>query len=49
MRVWIGIGARRASVSVIVQPFTWRWSLRDTHSLLREFYVGPVTLQFWRG
>jgi hypothetical protein len=48
MRLWLGIGIRRISALIIVQPFTWRWSLANTPTLVRELYLGPVTLQFWR-
>ncbi len=47
MRVWFGIGNRKASISLIIQPLRWQWSYGSGGGLMREVYAGPFTLQWW--
>ncbi len=48
-RLWFGIGARRLGVTVLFYPLRWGWCLSPgAPTGLREIYLGPVVLQFWR-
>jgi hypothetical protein len=45
MRAWFGIGTRRYSIALIVQPMRWRWQVWKTPTVIQEVYLGPFTIQ----